>query len=287
MVPGADPIYPDPATLAELTTQFPATASLAPFQQDAVVGIVNSVPAPCDACPDASLGRCAVTAPATCPNLSDLVGRVVLVLGDGGSPVKARDAVLYSDAWFPVPEDHTPLSTFTGSVDLQVFVDPAGSFLEEAVTTLASVERADAQVTLRFLPSPDEPGAADLSRGVMAAEEQGLGFAFLQATAAWRAANRSAERSGKAPLGEGASVAVASGLVEAGLDLERWTRDAADPSLADRIAVDRLLAEQVGVRATPTWFVNGYRLRGAQSARALDRLVQLEKEVQGWKPQTP
>lgn len=276
------PVFPEPATLDELTTRFPVAQKLAHFQQDATVGVLNAVPAPCEACPDASLGRCALEGPPSCPNLPGLVARVLQILGSGGSPLKARDSVLYSDAWFPVPADHTPLAEFTGSVDLQVFVDPTGSFLDLAVESLVALERADASVTLRYLPAADKPHAESLSRGIMAAEKQGRGLAFLQATSAWKAANRAEERRGEDPLGQGAAVAIATALLEDGLDLDRWLADQSDPALAERIADDQLLASQIGVRATPTWFVNGYRLRGAQSPSSVDRLVQLEKEAQVW-----
>ena len=61
-----------------------------------------------------------------------------------------------------------------------------------------------------------------------------------------------------------------------GVDLARLERDRAAPATAARIAEDRALAAQVGVRSLPTVFVNGYRLRGAQSALAVQRLLTLE-----------
>ena len=65
----------------------------------------------------------------------------------------------------------------------------------------------------------------------------------------------------------GAIVAVVPTRVmnECGLDLERWR---ADRQAAEaRLEADGKLAERLGVRAIPTWFLGGYRLRGDQSLR--------------------
>ena len=39
---------------------------------------------------------------------------------------------------------------------------------------------------------------------------------------------------------------------------------------------DAVVADQRGARSVPTYFVNGHRLRGAQSASAILRLVRME-----------
>jgi protein-disulfide isomerase len=42
-----------------------------------------------------------------------------------------------------------------------------------------------------------------------------------------------------------------------GLDLDRFRQDVASPVVKERIAADRKLADDLGVRATPTIFING------------------------------
>jgi len=49
-------------------------------------------------------------------------------------------------------------------------------------------------------------------------------------------------------------------------------------SLVEReIAAHPERAAAIGVRATPTWVVGGYRLRGLQSPAAIQRLIDLER----------
>jgi protein-disulfide isomerase len=52
--------------------------------------------------------------------------------------------------------------------------------------------------------------------------------------------------------------------VEVGLDRARFVRDLDDPAIEARVAADEKQAEQLDVRGTPTAFVNGRRIVGAQ-----------------------
>ncbi len=60
-----------------------------------------------------------------------------------------------------------------------------------------------------------------------------------------------------------------------GLDLARWTAALNDPALKARVDADRKLAETLGVRGTPTFFVNGRKIVGAQP---VDRFVAIIDE---------
>lgn len=54
-----------------------------------------------------------------------------------------------------------------------------------------------------------------------------------------------------------------------GLDVERFLRDLQDESLARRVQEDLASAEASGARATPTFFIGGYRHEGRYDAAAL------------------
>ena len=51
---------------------------------------------------------------------------------------------------------------------------------------------------------------------------------------------------------------------EVGLDINRFKRDYADPELANEVAKQKELAISRGARGTPSFFINGRPLRGAQ-----------------------
>jgi protein-disulfide isomerase len=63
----------------------------------------------------------------------------------------------------------------------------------------------------------------------------------------------------------------------AGLDLARFERDLDDPSARAAVAADDALGSQLGVDATPTFFVNGRELRGAQPIDVFVARVEAER----------
>ena len=63
---------------------------------------------------------------------------------------------------------------------------------------------------------------------------------------------------------------------EIGLDLERFQRDLANPELSKRVAADSAEATTLGVTGTPSFFVNGRFLAGAQPFEAFQALIDEE-----------
>jgi protein-disulfide isomerase len=58
-----------------------------------------------------------------------------------------------------------------------------------------------------------------------------------------------------------------------GLDLGRFDRDLDDASLDARIEADLADAKTLGVKGTPTFFVNGRRVVGAQPATVFEKAI--------------
>lgn len=58
-----------------------------------------------------------------------------------------------------------------------------------------------------------------------------------------------------------------------GLDVERFQRDLDDPATKARVEADIAEAQRVGVQGTPTFFVNGERVVGAQPLAAFVPLI--------------
>jgi protein-disulfide isomerase len=67
-----------------------------------------------------------------------------------------------------------------------------------------------------------------------------------------------------------------------GMDIEKFAKDRVDPALAQFIQNNSRQASSLGVRGTPTFFINGKKLVGAQPFAAFQRLIdqQLNSPVQ-------
>jgi protein-disulfide isomerase len=66
---------------------------------------------------------------------------------------------------------------------------------------------------------------------------------------------------------------------ELGLDVPRWKAELGSPEVERALAQDRADAEKHGVRGTPTLFVNGMKVAGAQPLPAVKALVDAELEA--------
>lgn len=80
----------------------------------------------------------------------------------------------------------------------------------------------------------------------------------------------------------------AAGLAEQlGLNVDKFKKDYADPAIAAQIERDLKLAEKVGARGTPNFWINGVNLRGAQPFPAfkaeIDKQIKLAKELKASK----
>jgi len=60
------------------------------------------------------------------------------------------------------------------------------------------------------------------------------------------------------------------------LDMKRWQKDRADPSLKAGLLVEGAAAAKLGVRGTPMFFINGRILRGSQPYQAFKTLIDVE-----------
>ena len=63
---------------------------------------------------------------------------------------------------------------------------------------------------------------------------------------------------------------------QVGLIVKKFKKDMADASLEEQVKRDQALAAKVGARGTPTSFVNGYMVRGAQPVAAFKKIIDRE-----------
>jgi protein-disulfide isomerase len=61
-----------------------------------------------------------------------------------------------------------------------------------------------------------------------------------------------------------------------GLDLVQFDADRASPEIADEVAQDQALAAAVGVNSTPTFYIDGYSIRGNQPFSVFKQVIDQE-----------
>ena len=136
--------------------------------------------------------------------------------------------------------------------------------------TLRQVEDAYGdQVALVFkhLPLPMHPHAAAAHAAAEAAHRQGQ---------FWAMHDRIFANPRKLDAGTLAGYAR-----EIGLDLDRFRRDSESEAVREKILSDAQEASELGVTGTPSFFVNGRFLSGAQPFASFKRLIDEELRKQG------
>lgn len=63
---------------------------------------------------------------------------------------------------------------------------------------------------------------------------------------------------------------------EIGLDMAKWKKDLEDPSLKEEVLADQKIGNAVGASGTPTFFVNGHQLVGAQPFEKFKAMIDEE-----------
>jgi len=61
-----------------------------------------------------------------------------------------------------------------------------------------------------------------------------------------------------------------------GLDLQRYRRDVESPATAAAIDADLALAEKLGVKGVPAWFINGHEIVGYRPLDVMKKAIDLE-----------
>lgn len=121
---------------------------------------------------------------------------------------------------------------------------------EKTLGEVAAARPGKVRVVFKHRPLPMHEHARLAARAAVAAEKQGRFWAYHDVLVAHRDA-----------LDRASLEAYAR---DAGLSLLRFDRDLDDTSLDARIAADEAQAETLSVKGTPTAFVNGRRITGAQ-----------------------
>ena len=147
-------------------------------------------------------------------------------------------------------------------VTLVEFADYECPFCARAESIVHAVEQAhpgDVRFVFKNLPLPFHTHARLMARAAVAADAQGH---------FWDMHDRLYTLA--APVDRAALDRAAQAL---GLDLARFDRDLDDPSLDARIDADEADGKALGVKGTPTFFVNGRRIVGAQPSAVFEKAI--------------
>jgi len=264
-----------PVEVAALAGAWLPFSDLSPPDRQVLASVFNLTPAPCEPCGGRSVAACLVELPpAGCENIPALAERARRLALQGQPPDAVQAAISYGDAWVPVPALDRPADGPAGApVPVHLWMDPHSPALGAVIGALDQLQLNGVRITFHF-GSGDGADAGPVLAGAAAARAQGRLEAFLRELVVWRAERR--KEGDAAPTGADGVAAVAARLSARGqLDLDRWDRDQAGAATAALLAEDAAVGAAVGVRSYPTWFVGGYRLRGAQSSFALQRAIDL------------
>ncbi len=133
--------------------------------------------------------------------------------------------------------------------------------LEATLKQLEDSYHGRIKIAYRMKPLPMHEHARLAAKAAIAADAQGKFWAYHDVLVAHRDALDLASLQKYA--------------ADVNLDVARWSRDLDDPKTEARVAADEAAAEKLGVKGTPTVFVNGRRVVGAQPLatfkQAIDR----------------
>ena len=122
----------------------------------------------------------------------------------------------------------------------------------------------DIQVVFKHLPSQTQPQALNASRVIEAARKQ---------DAFWEMRDGILDR--MSDLNTMSAQELGEELArEMDLDVEQLRADLEDPAIDERIQADVELAQKLGARGTPNYFINGIQVTGAQPLYAFEEVVQ-------------
>jgi protein-disulfide isomerase len=155
-----------------------------------------------------------------------------------------------------------PLVTIVEFSDFQCpFCGQAAQVLGEA----AAAYPEDVRIVFKQFPLPMHPDAKQGAAAVVAAGKQGHFWAMHDRLFANRTAMKPEDLQAHAK--------------ELGLDAERFAADLASPDVAAQVEADGRLGRALGVRGTPSLFINGLMVGGAPKPDMLVQLIERERAV--------
>jgi protein-disulfide isomerase len=194
------------------------------------------------------------------------LGQLALNLEEGSGPSVANGARPQPEVRYAIPLGGAPRrGGKQARVTIVEWSDFQCPFCGKVNATLQQVEAAYGDrvaLVFKHLPLPMHPGAPAAHAAAEAAHRQGHFWAMHDKIFA-----------NPRDL-DAATLARYAG--EIGLDIDRFRRDSESEVVRERIRSDAQEAKELGVSGTPSFFVNGRFLSGAQPFVSFKRLIEQE-----------
>lgn len=237
-------------------------SALSPELQEAALVVFNNTAGPCAPCMEQgiSLGDCLAQAPEGCENVPTVAKRVVAL----SALDRPHDAFRYqelTDPWFNLDAGDLPAQG-DGPIVVRLVVDYADPFTADALAVSEALRSAhsDVQIQVQVWSNPDRPEGKMAALGAYAAHAQGQ-FWTLHTLLLQEPTVPTRQR-------------VLDLAEQGGLDMAAFRAALVDGPARDQLAWSQAQAQSSGVRAAPTWFVQGVRLRGTRAATEFEPLIE-------------
>ncbi len=268
---------PTDYTADTLAALVPDIGTLRGEAQTKAVYAFNNVVGACAPCVDQqySLGKCIERAPklldkSLCANLPTLSRRVVRLAKQEKSPDEIRSAVDFGQPWLPLDPSTAPsLGKADAPITIIEYSDFQCPYCKKAQPNVKAVEaKYGDKVRIVFMNQPlaMHKMARPAALAAMAADKQGKFWEYHDALFSSQG------------LDEERLVAIAK---EVGLNVPKWESDRKSTDVDAAVAADQARAEKWKITSTPTFFVNGYKIKGAQPPEAFERIIEAELADRG------
>jgi len=247
----------------------PAIMTLSFQQQELVMSVLNTAPAPCKPCHDEGLSAaaCLIERP-ICANMPSIAARVIDKARRGIDAATITQSITYDTPWVPVPAGDSPVrGPVDAPVTIVMFLEVQCPYCVRGSNTAEQIqERYDGKVRLvyKHFPLAFHDQAKPAAIAMEAARNQGKFWPYKDALYA-----RANELRSNPEL-------VHDVAEQVGLNMARFQRDLDDPATIARVEADMAQGTALGVTGTPAFFINGYGMRGAQPVDKFAALIDRE-----------
>ncbi len=256
-------------TAADLAAVEGLSSLDAPAQSKALY-ILNNVVGACEPCVEQqySLGKCLQRAPklldrTLCQNVAGLAARTVRLAKSGKSPDDIR-AQVELPAWSPVNPEGPSRGPKDARITIVEISDFQCPYCKKSQASLHAVdEKYAGKIRWIFINLPLEMHkmARPAALAVMAAEKQGKFWVLADALFASQGLDEAK---------------IAAEAAQVGLNVAKWTADKASTEVDSAVAAQLAVAKKLGITSTPMFFVNGYKVKGAQPPEVFSRIIEAE-----------
>ncbi len=233
-----------------------------------VLEALNTTRGACEPChmKGSSTAECLKTTK-ICENMPRLAKRAIRMARSGRKLDEIKEALTYEEPWVKVDITGAPVKgPSTAPVTIVEYSEFQCPFCARSQATIRELkDKYGDKIRLAFLnyPISRHSHAKQAAIAALAANKQGM---------FWQYHDLLFQRQ-KDIRKDGFFDDIAK---ETGLDIARWKKDQQDPAIEEQIKKDLLQSRKVGVRGTPTFFINGYRLRGAKPTAFFEQIIDLE-----------